>query len=63
MESARTVHGTVVPRVELEHIIDLLSNMSLSERQGVAAARGFQCHAPANLSPGNAGRWAKSGGV
>jgi exopolyphosphatase/guanosine-5'-triphosphate,3'-diphosphate pyrophosphatase len=36
MESARTVHGTVVPRVELEHIIDLLSNMSLSERQGVA---------------------------
>jgi len=36
MESARTVHGTVVPRVELEHIIDLLANMSLSERQGVA---------------------------
>ena len=36
MESVRTVHGTVVPRVELEHIIDLLDDMSLSERQGVA---------------------------
>ncbi len=36
MESARTVHGTVVSRVELEHIIDLLDNMSLSERQGLA---------------------------
>ncbi len=36
MESARTVHGTVVSRVEVEHIIDLLDNMSLSERQGLA---------------------------
>lgn len=36
MESARTVHGTVVPRVELEHIVDVLYNMSAGERQGVA---------------------------
>jgi exopolyphosphatase / guanosine-5'-triphosphate,3'-diphosphate pyrophosphatase len=36
MESAKTVHGTVIPRVELEHIIDMLRNMSLAERQGVA---------------------------
>ena len=36
MESARTVHGTVVPRVELEHIVDMLNNMSPGERQGVA---------------------------
>jgi exopolyphosphatase/guanosine-5'-triphosphate,3'-diphosphate pyrophosphatase len=35
MDSARTVHGTIVPRVELEHIVDLLNNMSPSERQGV----------------------------
>ncbi|MBA3341645.1 MAG: Ppx/GppA family phosphatase [Gemmatimonadaceae bacterium] len=35
MESARTVHGTVVPRVELEHIVDVLNDMSPSERQGV----------------------------
>lgn len=35
MDSARTVHGTVVPRVELEHIVDMLHNMSPSERQGV----------------------------
>jgi len=35
MDSARTVHGTVVPRVELEHIADMLHNMSPSERQGV----------------------------
>jgi exopolyphosphatase/guanosine-5'-triphosphate,3'-diphosphate pyrophosphatase len=35
MESARTVHGTIVPRVELEHIVDTLHNMSPSERQGV----------------------------
>jgi exopolyphosphatase/guanosine-5'-triphosphate,3'-diphosphate pyrophosphatase len=35
MESVRTVHGTVVPRVELEHIIDVLDNMSISERQGM----------------------------
>ena len=36
MESARTVHGTVVPRVDLEHIVDVLYNMSSGERQGVA---------------------------
>jgi exopolyphosphatase/guanosine-5'-triphosphate,3'-diphosphate pyrophosphatase len=35
MDSARTVHGTVVPRIELEHIVDMLHNMSPSERQGV----------------------------
>jgi len=36
MESAKTVHGTVIPRVEVEHIVDMLHNMSLAERQGVA---------------------------
>jgi len=35
MESARTIHETVVPRVDLEHIIEVLSTMSASERQGV----------------------------
>jgi len=35
MESAKTVHGTVIPRVELEHIVDALHNMSPAERQGV----------------------------
>jgi exopolyphosphatase/guanosine-5'-triphosphate,3'-diphosphate pyrophosphatase len=35
MDSARTVHGTIVPRIELEHIVDMLHNMSPSERQGV----------------------------
>lgn len=35
MESAKTVHGTVIPGVELEHMVDILHNMSLSERQGV----------------------------
>ena len=35
MESARTVHGTVVPRVDLEHIVDVLADMSPGERQGV----------------------------
>src|ERR1700687_2517596 len=35
MESAKTVHGTVIPRVELEHIVDMLHNMSPAERQGV----------------------------
>jgi exopolyphosphatase/guanosine-5'-triphosphate,3'-diphosphate pyrophosphatase len=42
MERAKTVHGTVVPRVELEHIVDTLQNMSLAERQtvpGLNAAR------------------------
>ncbi|HEY0527783.1 MAG TPA: Ppx/GppA phosphatase family protein [Gemmatimonadaceae bacterium] len=35
MENAKTVHGTVIPHVELEHIVDTLANMSLSERQSV----------------------------
>ena len=42
MESAKTVHGTVIPRVELEHIVDMLHNMSPAERQsvpGLSAAR------------------------
>jgi exopolyphosphatase/guanosine-5'-triphosphate,3'-diphosphate pyrophosphatase len=36
MESAKTVHGTIVPRVEVEHIVDTLQSMSLAERQTVA---------------------------
>ena len=42
MESAKTVHGTVIPRVELEHIVDMLNSMSPEERQtvpGLNAAR------------------------
>lgn len=35
MESAKTVHGTVIPRVDLEHIVDLLHNMSPEERQSI----------------------------
>jgi len=35
MESARTIHETVVPRVDLEHILEVLHTMSASERQGV----------------------------
>ena len=35
IENAKTVHGTVIPRVELEHIVDLLYNMSTGERQSV----------------------------
>ncbi|MGI8400064.1 MAG: HD domain-containing protein [Gemmatimonadaceae bacterium] len=35
IENAKTVHGTVIPRVELEHIVDLLYNMSSGERQSV----------------------------
>ena len=35
MADAKTVHGTVVPRIELEHIVDTLNSMSLVERQGV----------------------------
>lgn len=35
MESAKTVHGTVIPRVDLEHLVDLLYNMSPEERQTV----------------------------
>jgi exopolyphosphatase/guanosine-5'-triphosphate,3'-diphosphate pyrophosphatase len=32
MQSARTIHGTIVPRVDLEHIIDTLARMSPAER-------------------------------
>src|SRR6202162_1992664 len=42
MESAKTVHGTVIPRVELEHIVDMLHSMPMEERQrvpGLNAAR------------------------
>lgn len=42
MESAKTVHGTVIARVELEHIVDMLHSMSPDERQavpGLSAAR------------------------
>ncbi|HET6760959.1 MAG TPA: Ppx/GppA phosphatase family protein [Gemmatimonadaceae bacterium] len=42
IENAKTVHGTVIPRVELEHIIDTLYSMSVDERQtvpGLNAAR------------------------
>ena len=42
MAQAKTVHGTVIPRVELEHIVDTLQSMSLAERQtvpGLNAAR------------------------
>lgn len=42
IENAKTVHGTVIPRVELEHIIDTLYSMSVEERQtvpGLSAAR------------------------
>lgn len=35
METARTIHETVVPRVDLEHIIEVLNTMSAAERQGV----------------------------
>jgi exopolyphosphatase / guanosine-5'-triphosphate,3'-diphosphate pyrophosphatase len=42
VRTARTVHGTVVQRVELEHIIDYLATLSPVERQqvpGLNAAR------------------------
>src|SRR3954470_3963172 len=42
MGDAKTVHGTVIPRGELEHIIETLHSMSLAERQtvpGLNAAR------------------------
>jgi exopolyphosphatase/guanosine-5'-triphosphate,3'-diphosphate pyrophosphatase len=42
MGDAKTVHGTVIPRGELEHIIETLYSMSLAERQtvpGLNAAR------------------------
>jgi exopolyphosphatase/guanosine-5'-triphosphate,3'-diphosphate pyrophosphatase len=35
MEIAKTVHGTVIPRIDLEHLVDLLHNMSPEERQAV----------------------------
>ena len=35
MESAKTVHGTVIPRIDLEHMVDMLHNMSQEERQAV----------------------------
>jgi len=35
MESAKTVHGTVIPRIELEHMVDMLHNMSPEERESV----------------------------
>jgi exopolyphosphatase/guanosine-5'-triphosphate,3'-diphosphate pyrophosphatase len=42
IENAKTVHGTVIPRVELEHIVDMLQSLPLEERQrvpGLSAAR------------------------
>jgi exopolyphosphatase/guanosine-5'-triphosphate,3'-diphosphate pyrophosphatase len=39
MAEAKTVHGTVVPRIELEHIVDTLNNMSVVERQGVSGLK------------------------
>jgi exopolyphosphatase/guanosine-5'-triphosphate,3'-diphosphate pyrophosphatase len=42
METAKTVHGTVIPRGDLEHIVDTLHNMSVTERQtvpGLSVAR------------------------
>jgi exopolyphosphatase/guanosine-5'-triphosphate,3'-diphosphate pyrophosphatase len=42
MESAKTVHGTVIPHAELEHIVSMLLDMSPEERQavpGLSAAR------------------------
>lgn len=42
IENAKTVHGTVIPRVELEHIVDALHSMSIAEREavpGLSAAR------------------------
>jgi exopolyphosphatase/guanosine-5'-triphosphate,3'-diphosphate pyrophosphatase len=35
LPTARTVHGTIVPRVELEHLVDYLSALSAQERQSV----------------------------
>src|SRR5882762_64780 len=35
MESANTVHATVIPRIELDYIVDMLHTMSHAERQGV----------------------------
>jgi exopolyphosphatase/guanosine-5'-triphosphate,3'-diphosphate pyrophosphatase len=35
VQTARTTHGTRVPRVELEHILDLVQDMSLEQRAAV----------------------------
>jgi exopolyphosphatase/guanosine-5'-triphosphate,3'-diphosphate pyrophosphatase len=35
VQTARTTHGTRVPRVELEHILDVLQDMSVDERAAV----------------------------
>jgi exopolyphosphatase/guanosine-5'-triphosphate,3'-diphosphate pyrophosphatase len=35
MFAAKSVHGTVIPRVELEHILDSLADMTLVERRAV----------------------------
>jgi exopolyphosphatase/guanosine-5'-triphosphate,3'-diphosphate pyrophosphatase len=35
VQTARTVHATRVPRVELEHILDILQDMSVEERRAV----------------------------
>ena len=35
MQTVRTVHGTVVARVELEHIVDSLQTLSAAERQAI----------------------------
>ena len=36
VRTARTVHGTIVQRVELEHVVDYLAALSTEERQHVA---------------------------
>jgi exopolyphosphatase/guanosine-5'-triphosphate,3'-diphosphate pyrophosphatase len=35
IQTARTIHGTVVPRAELEHILDALQDLDPAERQSV----------------------------
>jgi len=35
LQAARSVHGTRIPRVEVEHILELLSGMTLAERLAV----------------------------
>jgi exopolyphosphatase / guanosine-5'-triphosphate,3'-diphosphate pyrophosphatase len=35
VQTARTTHGTRVPRMELEHILDILQDMSVDERAAV----------------------------
>jgi len=36
MFSAKSVHGTVIPRVEVEHILDVLAEMDVVERRAMA---------------------------